>query len=352
MSKQVIIYGNGRSGSNILLDCLDLDPMTHCRNEPHAYKLSPIQQIIKPEDENLDAYMSQYWDNIVDWMSSRWGPRDRNHPEAPAKVYYQELVQKLGIPKLLIKHNRARRFLSFIYPEFDTLEEYRFPSFLFVRGWEEITIQVFKIITYLEANHLSWIWQNRPNVKTVHIVRYPLGFLQSLDQRLYKKKVDEQHFHVQNRLNLLNRLHNAAKVGLHFPLTDKEIESLSNLEVIIWNWLIFNESLYKLGEDKKQNLVVTYEQLLTNGKEVVKQVFEHCNLQWTEAQEKSVQKTFVTSAFKALSFQSYWSEEDKKLAESILSHSSIKHLWDDALWERLNLLAENQSKKEVSYSPY
>lgn len=350
MNQNIIIYGLGRSGSNILLDTTDLLNFTHCRSEPHSYSSSPIQSKIFDRNDSLEASMSQHWDDIVHWMSWRWGQKDRHHPDAPPKVYYRQFFWNLGLPQFLIRKNRSRKALSIFYPEFKNTE-YQLPSWMLTPNWHEKATHVFKMNSSLEQ-HLSWIIKHRPETKIVFLIRHPLGYAQSLYRRFYSRFDEEEvnSFYEKNCDNIRSRLKYARENNLDVPSPD--VSSLNPFESVIWSWLLFNEISYQLYSNQQSVITVVYEQLLANPVEQIKAVFDHCGLPWNSELAQKIQTTYGQSARLAQSFRDYWDEDAQKVAAEILSHSSIQSFWSDQLWENLDNLAKEQLAAQPSYSPY
>lgn len=345
--KNIIIYSFGRSGSNILLDTLDLSPLTFCRNEPQSFANSPLCSKILNSDLTVEDSMSQYWEEVVSWMGSHLSCKDRHHPYAPPKVYYKKYLWQLGIPQFLIHKNRTRRALSFIYPQFNQ-EEYQLPSWFFTPDGCKKTTYVFKTGSSLE-NHLNWIINHRPQTKIIILIRHPLGFAQSLYCRLYKGQ-DPNYFYEQNCQKILSRLQYGEENGVELPSID--INSLTLFESVIWNWLLFYETSYQLYSSHQSVLTITYEQLLANPLEQAKTIFNHCSLPWNSEIEEKVRKTYQQSAHLAQSYKNYWQQESQKLTDKILSYSSVRNFWDDQLWADLDKLAADQEANQVAYTPY
>ncbi|MGF1491793.1 MAG: sulfotransferase [Microcoleaceae cyanobacterium] len=352
--QHILIYSLGRSGSNILLDSMDLDASTHCRNEPHAYRSSYLQSHIlfgsnqlTSDDSSIEECMAQHWDNAVNWMSCRWGIRDRHHPEAPAKTYYRPQWWERGLPQFLIHKNKSRKLASILYPEFRR-EEYRLPAWILTPNWQENTTHVFKLARCLERQ-LNWILENRPQTKVVFLIRHPLGFAQSLYRRLYNHR-DQGRHHRQNCQLLRSRLQYRMNLGLDVPEVD--VDSIDLFESVLWNWFVFNQTSYELHTAYPNVQTVVYEQLLVDPVAQFKAVYAHCGLRWDSCVEQSIQQTYGHSAHLAQSFQNYWSAEYKQAAEQILARSSLRAFWTGKLWSTLDQLTTEQKATEVAYSPY
>ena len=74
-----LVSGHGRSGTNWLLELLDLSPQTFCRNEPSGILNSPLKQFdydrfVKRANQ---CALAESWDDAVRWTASHVGERDR-----------------------------------------------------------------------------------------------------------------------------------------------------------------------------------------------------------------------------------------------------------------------------------
>lgn len=351
MKQPIIIYSFGRSGSNILLDCLDLSSATHCRNEVHLYPSSPLnQKILQDDNNNIEDRLIEHWDDFVYYTNSRWGYLDRHHPQTLLKDYYKNFWDKLGVTRFLIRKNRTRQLFSFVYKEFER-EEYKLPSWLLVSDFEEIAIPVFKTLIYLE-DCLPWIMKKRPDTKIVHLIRYPLGYIKSLYKRLYKNQ-NADSLHRANRLNLIARLEKAKSIGLDFPLKKTNVEHLNKLEVLVWNWAIANQIIYQQGKiNDRQTFIITYEQLLISPVETIKSVYDYCGLPWSIEIENAVCFTFKSSISLATNYISVFSEEEQQITLNIINRTSLKNLWNNEMWSSLEQIKSENKNDNISYSPY
>jgi hypothetical protein len=250
----------------------------------------------------------------------------------------------------LIRKNRTRQSLSFLHREF-AREEYKLPNGLLVPHYEKIAVPVFKTLIWLE-DCLPWILKERPNVKVIHLIRYPLGYAKSLYKRLYKDS-DTTHFHEANRQNLSERIEKAQYLELDIPLKKTEIESLSELEVIIWNWVIGNQIIYRKGNiNEGKTFVITYEQLLIDPIETIKGVYEYCQLPWSEEIENALNFTFKSSVSLATDYSSFFPQQEQEITKQIIDKSSLKNLWNNELWIELGKIKAKAKNNTISYSPY
>ena len=192
----------------------------------------------------------------------------------------------------------------------------------------------------------------RPDTKVIHLIRYPLGYAKSLYKRLYKNQ-DATHFHEANRLNLITRLKKAQSIGLDFPLKKSELEFLSELEIIVWNWAIGNQIIYQQGKiNDRQTFIITYEQLLINPVETVKSIYDYCELPWSIEIENAINFTFKSSGSLATDYKSIFSEQEQEITKNIISKFSLKNLWNNEMWSDLDKIKAEDKDDTISYSPY
>lgn len=347
MASVVLIHSTGRSGSNILLDSLDLSPHTHSRNEPD-YDSSPLARnfTLRPFRE-ANRNLDHHWDDAVRWMSNRWATKDRHHPRGASKAFYRPLWASLGLPKFLIEKNRTRRAIGLLYPPFRQ-EEFTLPGWILTPGWLERTTQVFKVNRATEYQ-VPWILENRPGIKHLFLVRHPLGFAQSIFRRFYTPE-NEQHYHRLNLETIRTGLDFAETLGLELP--DVDVDSLDMFESTIWHWYVFNEITYQVCQNHPSVLTIVFEALLADPATHIQAAYEHCDLDWTPEIEAAVRETYKSSAHLALSFRESLDEEQQRLTEAMLSQSQIQSLWPDNLWEQLESMSHAQDASKPSYSPY
>ena len=349
----ILIHALGRSGSNILLDCFDLTPSTHCRNEPHTFPSFPAEIHLSQDGVISEEYMPQHWDELVCWMGSHFSSKDRHHPQSPPKSYYRSLGQQLKLPQTILGRRRTRKALSILLSELQEKGEYTLPAWLMQPNWQDRAIHVLKVGESLEQ-HLPWILENRPGTKVIFLVRHPLGFSQSLHKRYYQQRTVDLVHHEQNCERLRLRIWQAQQLGIKLPseVTAVDVNSLGRFEVVLWSWFVFHEIGYHLYSGQPDVEIVTYEKILAEPIPQLKKIYAHCNLPWDEHVEQAVSSTFGFSARLAQSFLQYWSEDEQQIANDVLRHSSMRSAWTDELWKALDELALAQEGVEVSYQPY
>ena len=103
MTKHILIQSNGRSGSNILLDTMDLAASTHCRNEPDQL---PGGALARLGDYRFfvddPAALAGVWDGAILDGAFRIGPRD--HPVRNPKDWLYRGTWKPGIKYIYARY--------------------------------------------------------------------------------------------------------------------------------------------------------------------------------------------------------------------------------------------------------
>jgi hypothetical protein len=347
MPKQTIIQALPRSGSTILLDCFNLSPYTHCRNEPHTFDNSLLnRKILCQDDQNLSA-TAQNWDEVSKDLRSKWGSGDLFNPKVSHKLYFKQSLWSLNIPQVVQNKASARSLLSILYPELRK-QEYELPKWFYDSSvWQNKTNHIYKVGFSLQKC-LGHILSSDPDARVIFLVRHPLGYAQSLYNRMFKQ--DMVYFTDKYLRTLKQRIAMLRDTGAHIP--DLNLDSLEPFDIILLNWFVSNEFIYSMYGDRDQVMTVIYEELLANPEETVEEIFNHSDIPWNSDIKESVSYIFSGSAKLAQSFRKKCSSDQINSADNVLNYSSLSHYWDNSLWNRLAILEEAQSQKPVTYSPY
>jgi Sulfotransferase domain len=350
MKKTILICGLGRSGTNILLDSLGLSGLTHCRNEPQAYPESPYKKLIVDNPEiSSGEQIANNWHEALEWMESHWGDRDRIHPNAEPKVYFQNWAWKLGIVQFILKKQKIRKGLSILFPSLSGLE-FQLPSWLLTKLWQTQTVNVLKTMDSTDKI-MPWLLKNNPDTRVVLIIRHPLGFAQSLYKRFYTKKSEaELNSSREKNIQLLKKRFESAKAN-GFQLPSLDFDSLDLFESVVWGWLFFNEISYQLYKSEPSVKIVCYEEILANPVKNLQSVFNHVELPWNDQIQAVISEIYSQSAKLGTSFRSFWDPAQCERVEQILQSTQVKELWTADLWQNLEQMSESQSG-QLTYDPF
>ena len=123
-----LIVGQGRSGTDWLLDLLDLSERTYCRSEANeipdgAMSALPDCRFVGTHDDLL----SLRWDDVVATVATHMGERD--HHVRGRKVFAHRVPHAINMNALL-RRPKARRLLSYFAPALRR-GEWKCPAWLF-----------------------------------------------------------------------------------------------------------------------------------------------------------------------------------------------------------------------------
>jgi hypothetical protein len=328
--KCIIITGNGRSGSNWLLDILDANPNTHCRNEPHSINNSPMNYIASLDSpEKANELLPDIWDKSVALSRCRMGERD--HRITNPKQYVHPWSQKVGLTSL-IRRPKVLRTLKAISPKYKP-GEWSMPWWIGDQNELANTIVVLKIIN-LYPWIISWILTNKPETPVIHIVRYPGGQINSFLDR-YANRSDEAEYKQQenHRKNVLKAI---VKAYPQYQDVFGDIDSLSWVESIARYWRANNELIFQTGQNLSNYKRVIYEELADDPLRVAKDIYTFCDLPWSQSTEDIIREGLGNSVFGKVdggpqAVVSKWKaklpEEYHGLVSEILTDSFMNSWW-------------------------
>lgn len=314
-----MICSSGRSGSNWLLDILDLSAWTLSRSEPdEAASELAFARILSAKElvGHGDDLLESMWDEVVAEASMSLGPRDHVMPRH--KRYVRTWAKWSGADLLMRKH-RLRRGLSLILPSIRG-DEWRLPGWLVDQAYLAASVPIFKI-----NNAPGWgVWalRHRPEARIVHLVRHPSGFLNSWVKR-YLNANDSQQVLQANRA----RLQSVANVDATWGRLFGDIEAMPLEETELWYWRYANESLYVEGKGRESYLMIPFEQLAHEPLESAKQAFGFCGLTWSDQIERHVVEMSRRSPQIAKAWQSHLSAEQIAIVERVLDGSPLAEAW-------------------------
>jgi hypothetical protein len=314
----VLIVGHGRSGTNWLLRVLDLAPTTHCRNEPNEIRGAPLAGlpsawICKAEQPLL----AKRWDEAVQWAAQRYGKRD--HRLRAPKEHVFELSRRLGLSGV-VERPRLRSLMSKLSPALRR-REWVMPWWLGRHGALEQALAVLKIVQ--APGWATWVLANRPNVRVLHIVRHPGGFLNSWRRR-YLAKRDAESVSDANRA----RLKLIAEESRDWAERFGDIETMAVEESELWYWLYACEQIHRAGHGSPMYHLVVYEEMADEPVRVARGVFEACGLPWTQELEEAVRGDSGESRGIAEAWRGKIGLADAKIIDRVLEGSAISHFWD------------------------
>jgi hypothetical protein len=322
----VLIVGQGRSGTNWLLDLLDLSTQTYCRNEANKLPPSPLTELPSATVRNtLEPEFAQAWDSAIAAAAMRMGDRDRLNLEH--KFYIHQPRVPGGL--FLLAGRQRRQWLTSLNPEFRQLD-WAVPSWLLDLQKLKQALPVFKLNQV--PGWASWVLQNRPNVLVIHIVRHPGGFLHSWKSR-YSKTQDPEQLKQDNH----QRLHRVAEFDTHWRSLLNHIDTMTVDESELWYWRYTSETIDSTGAGHSNYVRVIYEDLVSDPVAVTKLLYQKCQLPWTDEIEQKVVQGSSQSSSIASTWQSKLSADQLDAIKRVVDGSFVCHWWEN--YDHLRLLS-------------
>jgi hypothetical protein len=171
---------------------------------------------------------------------------------------------------------------------------------------------------------INWILENKPEIHIIHLVRHPLGFINSWYNRYFASRDPEK----TKAINV-DRLRRIKKFDPSWTLpwdSGKEDE-FSNKELELWYWRYANEALLTSGAKNASYNFVTYSELTHNTEKYLKKYYDLLSLEYSD----KISKKILDASKKSASLSEKWkedaSEEDLALAERILDGSPLKEFF-------------------------
>lgn len=330
--RYILIVGNGRSGTNWLLDILDASRLTFCRSEPDGIYSSPMRKIhdleFKEQVHDSDAF-GNHWDVMVEWTRLHIGIRD--HQITTPKKYIHPVSLKLGLARWP-NRPKIRKLLSFIMPELRQ-EEILMPWWIGDRYKLTQAIPVFKID--LDPWLVSWILQHRSQTTMLHIVRHPGGILNSTLERFWNKCSPEK---ATKELEInRNKLRTILKYEAEWADRFGNIDKMNYAETVLWLWCYKNERLFHIGKDCPNYMHIVYEKLTQDPVNYAKTIYQFCKLPWNPSVEDLIRAGTKESVWEKLSstptvvaeaWKAKLSQEYQTLTKRVLSDSFMENWWN------------------------
>lgn len=316
-----LVIGQGRSGTNWLLDLFHTSPETYCRREPYSVpnspfaSLTPHKVVINPNREELEAK----WDDVVASTLKNMGPRD------PYLLQSKEYLGIFGnlIGGRLISKALLRRALGVFSPDLRN-HEWAFPKWL---GDLDSLSRAPSVIKLLQGPGWStFVLTHRPEVPVFQIVRHPGGFLNSWSNR-YLQAHDSDAVLLANR----KRLQGIAAVDETWGARFGDPETLGIEEAELWYWRYANEASFDLANGRSNCRVFAYEELALDPLPIMEDLFKIAGLKWTDLVVKRILASSTQSANIAAQWKKRLQPNQIELVERIMDTSTMKHLWDSLI---------------------
>lgn len=318
--RYVLIAGQGRSGTNWLLDILDHSTVTHCRNEPDkpagsALTALPTGWVARDPFPELEAG----WDEAARRASRSFGERD--HRIRVRKGHLAPAAQRLGLLRA-VTGPKYRKVLGVGLP---ALHRAEWPIPWFVASAERLGRALPILKVNQQPGWMVWVLRHRPSARVLHIVRHPGGFLNSYTNRWLAHEDPEQVVQTDRR-----RLAMIAEADPAWASRFGAIEALGPDEAELWFWRYAAETIHEAGQahpDRYQ--LIIYEDLIRDPVGVARSIYEGCGLPWDDAIEAAIRQSGVESGTIAGAWRGRLDADQTALLGRILDDSPLRSCWPE-----------------------
>lgn len=316
----VLLVGQGRSGSNWLLGVIDQSPFTHCRNDANAVAESPFARLPDPVawNETMAPALEAGFDDALASARERMGARDPR--STVPKTHLHATSRALGLVSL-VQRRKSRFVLGTLMPSLRG-EEWRLPRW--IGRPEALTTSTFVVKLGLSAGWMPWVLRQRPNTHVAHVLRHPGGYLASWSAR-YLMSRDRAAVASANRARLQVVAALDSRWARHFAQTG----DMSAEEAELWYWAYCTDTVRRAGATSARYTCVRYEDLLTDVRGTTRALFERIGLPWGEAVEQRVRATATHPPEYAVAWRNYLGVAQRALVERVLERSDLADVWRD-----------------------
>lgn len=318
MLEYLLIVGQGRSGTNWLLDIMDCSAQTHCRSEPNEVPGSPLAKLPCPDIYlPCQADLESCWDEAISWTAARVGERD--HPVRAQKRHIRRLCSRVGIPRLLMRR-KLRRLLSLPLPSLRR-PEWLMPRWLCHSDKLERAMPVLKLVQV--PGWAAWVLKKRPLARVIHIVRHPGGFLNSW----WHRYLADKHYERVQAANR-RRLEKVIQADSSWAPIFGDLRNMSAEEAELLYWRYAAETIHQAGIGSPRYELVAYEKLVTDTVGIAKRLYDSCGLPWRRSIESAIQTRLSGSMVIANAWKTKLNGEHLDLVGRVLAGSTMQNWWE------------------------
>lgn len=299
------ILGMGRSGTNFLLDLLDVSERTHCRNEPDELPGGALESWGQWKIHSCKRSGTRHWEELIH-AATCGGERDR--PTPPWKSW---LRQNASTPASALSKSGLRKLLPGLGGA-----EFKLPHALIRHEELASSLHVFKInaapsVAELFLKESASSRERSPEV--VHIIRNPAGFLRSWRRR-WLTKHDVHEVLRANRARIQAVLENDPDGGAF--MADFDSPDVFESELLFWRYC--TQRIRRAGRELESYTEVSYDKLASEPLETLRAIFNELQLPWTDAVNERVTAMTGGSVAIANAYRSELDEETRAMLERTL----------------------------------
>lgn len=315
----IMISGHGRSGTNWLLEVLDLSGHTYCRNEPNELCDSPLSKLGSEWVREIDeAEFGEMWDQAMATTAISIGSRDQRISRD--KDFLRTFPRLVGLYRIA-RNYRLRKSINKIAPT-ARCHEWLASPLVFNHSQMRQALTVIKINQ--APGWASWLLENRKRAGVLHIVRHPAGMLNSWRKRYLEKNVREK-VEAENR----HRLNKIARLAPDWGTRFGNIDAMSVEESELWFWRYSVESVHLAGQSNEGYHLVLFDDLASNPDKGARGVYQFCGLNYTREISDQVKRSSEHSQSIADSWKKAMSDQDKRKIAKVCRGSLMSEWWPD-----------------------
>ena len=333
-----LVLGQGRSGTNWVVDCLDASPRTFCRNEPNECVPSLMDSLPNHWRIGADgARLAQKWDEVAQQTALHMGERDHrlNNP----KSFVHPLSQTLGIAQISARPRMRQLASRVLWSWADG--EWKMPRWVGRLDQPDI-VAVFKFVQ--SYNWATWVLDNRPDVPVVQVVRHPGGRHESFLRRYIGSIGSVRSVGGDAEETRLAKIEQLRLLAPEKELAQRmgSVDALTLEEAETWFGVYQMEVFEQRAAASPKYLRIRYEDMVANPGQTVERVYEHFGLELTSDVRALIESKRGNSVFGEVSTDVSeqvhgWRDRlDPEVTErilAILETSSIADWWDDDIDE-------------------
>ncbi len=321
----VLLLGQGRSGTNYLLHLLNQSPRTHCRNEPDGVEDGALRRLT-PFRFFVDdpAELARLYDDAIRGAALTVGPRD--HIVQFGKTWLYRGATRPGFFYLRNRYLLTHKLLRKGRP-MDGRER-RFPRWMTSAARLEQAMHVFKLNAAVGL--AGWVFEHRPEAKTVHIIRHPGGFTKSWLRRWVASELNQdpaQRAEFERQAH--ERLVEVAQREDDWARRMGDLDAMDTVERELWWWRYCSERTWQAGNGRPGYLRVIFEHLTENPAPVARDVYEFCGLPWSDWIAERVTKISSGSKKIAAAWKDELDASVVGVVERVLDDSPLATWWEE-----------------------
>lgn len=315
LNRFVLISGNGRSGSNRLLDILDRSAFTACRNEMNEVPGAQFHGITSELfADGFTAEQKARLDQAVAQARLRRSNQDR-----PTKVD-KDYITSRGLEarwNWALSKDRLRMALAKT-PLLESPQEWQIPTVFADHA------KLKKALLVLKLNGgpawTTYLHDASPDAHIIHNIRDPRAYLNSWYNR-FAKEMDRTHFQ-EHFPDLPKIFAYFGKEGAE-RLNDFSKESL--MEIELWRWRYTNEMIHTELGGSDRAITVTYADVDADPGAAAEKIYAFAGLDFNDQVAELVQ-TMRNTLFAKKHSVKLENETIDRLVDKVLDGSPLRDI--------------------------